>query len=144
MQPYLWLLGEQPQGEFLAAVSGVTGLSCRESSADGSIDVFAKNVSSFIPHRNYNRLSPRQTDDAQRHITCLQLARRLGVHKAMDAAAKCRLAKECLKRLKKAVDDKVDDLSIFEQYALIAAQLLWDIYTEQGKIDECVLFTIFQ
>lgn len=75
-----------------------------------------------------------QPDDAQRHVTCLQLARSLGVHKVMDSAAKYRLARECLKRLKKAVDDKVEDLLPFEQYALVAIQLLWDIFAEQGEI----------
>jgi hypothetical protein len=44
IRPYLWLLGEQPQGEFLAAVSNMAGLPCRESSADGSIAAFAANV----------------------------------------------------------------------------------------------------
>uniref|UniRef100_A0A914ULN6 N-terminal acetyltransferase B complex subunit NAA25 homolog n=1 Tax=Plectus sambesii TaxID=2011161 RepID=A0A914ULN6_9BILA len=117
IQPYLWLLGEQPQGEFLAAALSVTGLPCRESSGDGSIEKFATNV-----------------EDAQRHITCLQLARSFGVHKAMDAGAKCRLARECFNRLKKAVDDKVEDLLAFEQYALIGVQLLWDVYSEQGDV----------
>lgn len=109
VHPYLHLLGEQQQAEvslcvcvslhisvrktdvqFLRLMSAVTGLPY-------TLDVAADGCSA--PH-DYAQTLPQ----LRRHITCLRLARKMGVHTALAVNDKLVLARQLLHRYQQAAD----------------------------------------